>query len=234
MLGADMVKHFTDAELDEIVKKNLILDAVAAQMLIDRGYGEYLGVKLGTVPHFSYERVVGSTSKMRHLITSKTRLLIPEAGAESVTELVKPPFAGSAEVNVIAPGMTKFRNKNGKLVFVWCEPITGDYYTLDPARKTWLENICDETADIPVKCIEEQDIMFRCGELPDGSILAALINLSYDAMTEIPLVCKKAPASVKILAANGEWTEVPVREENGVVYVQQQLLSNLPAVMKLS
>lgn len=234
MLGADMVKHFTDAELDEIVKKNLILDAVAAQMLIDRGYGEYLGVKLGTVPHFSYERVVGSTSKMRHLITSKTRLLIPEACAESVTELVKPPFAGAAEVNVIAPGMTKFRNKNGKLVFVWCEPITGDYYTLDPARKTWLENICDETADIPVKCIEEQDIMFRCGELPDGSILAALINLSYDAMTEIPLVCKKAPASVKILAANGEWTEVPVREENGVVYVQQQLLSNLPAVMKLS
>ena len=203
-------------------------------MLIDRGYGEYLGVKLGTVPHFSFERVVGSSLKMRHLITSRTRLLIPEEGAESVTELIKPPYAGAAEVNVIAPGMTRFRNKNGKLVFVWCEPITSDYYTLDPARKTWLENVCNETADIPVKCTEDQDIMFRCGELSDGSTFAALINLSYDAMKEIPFVFKKAPSSIKVLDFDGQWKDIAFRTENGTVYVQYALLSNLPVVFKIS
>lgn len=234
MLGSDMVKHFTDAELDEIVKKNLILDAVAAQMLIDRGYGEYLGVELGTVPHFSFEREVGNPLKMRHLISQHTRLLIPAEGAEAVTELVKPPYAGAAEISVIAPGMTKYRNKNGKLVFVWCAPIKSDYYNLDPARKLWLEKVCDQTADIPVKCPEDQDIMFRCGELSDGSVLAALINLSYDAIKEIPFVCKKAPASIKILDFDGQWKETAFRTENGVVYVQYSLLSNLPAVFKIS
>ncbi len=233
MLGADMVKHFTDAELDQIVKKNLILDAVSAQMLIDRGYGEYLGVTLGTVPHFSFEREVGSTLRMRHLITPRTRLLIPAEGAENVTELVKPAFAGAAEVKYIAPGMTRFRNENGKLVFVWSEPISANYYTLDPARKLWLEKVCDQTADIPVKCPEDQDIMFRCGELPGGGLLAALINLSYDAMKEIPLICKKTPAAVKVLAADGEWKDAAVRTENGVIYIQEALLPNLPIVFKL-
>lgn len=234
MLGADMVKHFTDAELDEVVKKNLILDSVAAQMLIDRGYGEYLGVELGTVPHFSYEREVARSIKMRHLITAKTCLLIPAEGAEIVTELVKPAPDGSGKVDFIAPGMTKFRNKNNKDVYVWCEPITGNYYTLDPIRKVWLERICDSVADIPVKCTEDQDIMFRCGELADGSILAAVINLSYDAMDEIPFVCKKAPASIKVLEASGEWKETAVRKEGDVICIQEQLCSNLPLVFKLS
>ena len=170
---------------------------------------------------------------MRHLITPRTRLLIPAEGAENVTELVKPAFAGAAEVKYIAPGMTRFRNKNGKLVFVWSEPISANYYTLDPARKLWLEKVCDQTADIPVKCPEDQDIMFRCGELPGGGLLAALINLSYDAMKEIPLICKKTPAAVKVLAADGEWKDAAVRTENGVIYIQEALLPNLPIVFKL-
>lgn len=233
MIGADMVKHFTDAELDEVVKKNLILDAVSAQMLIDRGYGEYLGVTLGKVPHFSYEREVARNLKMRHLITPNTRLLIPAEGAENVTELVKPAADGSGEITFIAPGMTKFRNKNNKDVYVWCEPVTVSIYNLDPIRKLWLERICEEASDIPVKCTEDQDIMFRCGELSDGSLLATLINLSYDAMDEIPLVCRKAPASIKVLEASGEWQEAEYRIENGTIYIQKQLLSNLPLIMKL-
>ena len=75
--------------------------------------------------------------------------------------------------------------------------------------------------------------MFRCGELPDGGLLAALINLSYDAMKEIPLSCKKSPAAVKVLAADGEWKDAVVRTENGVIYVQEALLPNLPIVFKL-
>ena len=234
MLGADMVKHFTDSELDEVVKKNLILDSVAAQMLIDRGYGEYIGVTLDKMPHFSYEREVARNLKMRHLITSQTRLLIPAEGAETVTELCKPASDGSGNVTVIAPGMTKFRNKNNKDVFVWCEPITASYYTLDPIRKLWLEKICEEVSDIPVKCPEDQDIMFRCGELADGSILAALINLNYDAIEEIPFICRKTPSEIKMLAASGNWEDVEYRTENGVIYIQQSLLSNLPVVFKIS
>lgn len=234
MLGADMLKHFTDPEIHDIVKKNLILDATAAQMLIDRGFGEYIGVTLDKMPHFSYERIVGNTLKMTHLITPETRLLVPDKDTETVTELCKPAPDGSGNVNIIAPGMTRYLNKNNKYIYVWSEPIRGDYYTNAPARKLWLEKICNETSDIPVQCTEEQDIMFRCGELADGSILAALINLSYDAMYEIPIVCKKTPAAIKMLTPSGEWQNVEYRNENGRIFIQTTLLSYLPAIFKLN
>jgi hypothetical protein len=171
---------------------------------------------------------------MRHLITPRTRLLIPAEGAESVTELVKPVIIGSTDIKVIAPGMTRYRNKNNKFVYVWSEPIKCNYYTLDPARKSWLEHICSEAADIPLTCSEEQDVLLRCGELADGSLLAAVVNLNYDTMFEIPLVCKKTPAGIQILSPSGIWEDAAYHVENNTIVVEKMLLPNTPAIFKLA
>lgn len=232
MISGDMVKHFTDDELEKIVRKNMFLDSAAAEKFIERGFGEYLGVKLGKCPHFSAEIDRSSGLRMRNLFNGNTKLLIPEPGAEPLSDLVKPDGAG--KMRFIAPGTTGFRNRNGKAVFVWCSVIPSEIYCVDPPRKIWLENIFRRVAEIPVTCPEEQDILLRCGIAADGKLLTVLFDLSYDAMKEIPLVCGKEPVKIQVLSPSGEWRETPFRRENGKIIVETACPPYHPVVMKLS
>jgi hypothetical protein len=44
-----------------------------------------------------------------------------------------------------------------------------------------------------------------CGKLPGGALLAAVIDLCYDELTDIQLFCAKKPRKTEVLTPAGKW-----------------------------
>ena len=66
----------------------------------------------------------------------------------------------------------------------------------------------NEAGELPVYLPSDNELCLRAGRLDDGTLLAAVFNLSYDPEEETVLYLEKEPASIVRLDENGE--EVPV------------------------
>jgi len=110
------------------LSKGLFLDAVAAKILVERGYGKYLGVEVGGS---LMEGVFGDDDGAREVIrppfdiysrgknitapngyangkgADPMKLLVTDPGAEIITEIC------DFQQNVVCPGMVRFENELG-------------------------------------------------------------------------------------------------------------------------
>ena len=232
LLTGAMIKHLTERDLKSVMTKNIFADAGAAEYLIERGYGKQLGVRIEECPHFSSERDLTTGLNMRLLFNPDCRKLVPAKGAEVLSMLNKIPFSGSPDRREIAPGSTLYDHGSGKAA-VWAG--VPDVYTVSPERKRWLLHILKQLAEIPAACLNEQDIMFRCGILPGGALLAAVIDLCYDELTDIRLCCAKKPRKIEVLTPAGKWRMVEFTFENNTLRLEKlKCGAYQPLILKIS
>ena len=227
-----LIRELTDSQLQSLTEKNLFLDALAGEYLADRGFGKLLGTSFSECPHFSFERDAGTDLKMRLSQTPNCRKLTPVPEAEILSRLYVSPFTASPEQTYVAPGSVFYDNGTTRTA-VWAG-TPSFYWTPCPERKLWLLRILNRLADIPAVCLNEQDLMFRCGEFPDGSLLAAIVNLSYDELTGIELSSKTRPDKISSLSPSGQWQEVPFECETGMVRLSNTVCpAYQPLVLKI-
>ena len=168
---------------------------------------------------------------MRLLYSDACRLLKPMPGAKIISTLMKNPFAAKTGRQAIGPGSLIYDNGKTK-VASWAGYI--DEYTVAPFRKEWLAQILPELCDIPAFCLNEQDIMMRCGIMKDNSVLTALFNLSYDPLTDIVLQCKSRPSMALELLPNGSWREMPSTYQDGKLTLPTSICQPYrPIIIKL-
>ncbi|MBQ6472529.1 MAG: hypothetical protein IJJ33_11135 [Victivallales bacterium] len=235
LLTGELLNHFTDEERQAIARRNLLLDASAAESLNAQGLAGLTGVELSECPHFSTERDCESGLALRLLYSPKCRRLTPAPGAKVCSVLQSNPYAGSAvgEQRTVAPGSVLFDNGKTK-VATWAGRI--DWYTVSPERKLWLTRILRELADIPAVCLNEQDLLGRCGRRSDGRLLLALINLNFDALRDIRLSCQERPDEIRRLTPGGEWLPVDFRLEGSTVLLDPGVRcpAYAPLILELS
>ncbi|MBR6373664.1 MAG: hypothetical protein IKS20_10820, partial [Victivallales bacterium] len=213
LLTEELCNELTPQEIKALVTRNLLLDGKAAEMLEQMGHGNTIGVSVSSpCPHFSMEVLDSNGINMRLLYSNECRLLKPLPGAKIISSLIKNPFAANTGKQTIGPGSLIYDNGKTK-VASWAGYI--DVYTVAPYRKEWLAQILPELCDIPAFCLNEQDIMMRCGIMMDNSVLAAIFNLSYDTLTDIALQCKSKPSSALELLPDGSWREMPFTYQDG-------------------
>ena len=86
---------------------------------------------------------------------------------------------------------------------------------------------------LPLYYPEDAELYLRGGYLPNGSMLAAVFNLGFDPLEELPL-CVKAPiASVKILGADGKQRRCSFVTEGKKITVHTPLQPLEPIVLIL-
>lgn len=119
-LTGQAARGLTDERINEILSCGVLLDASAARVLIDLGYGKYLGVDLGKAFHkierpIAGEDIGGGTYISPRLATQHETFyeLRPEEGTQILSRFVDP------ERNPILPAMTGFENCLGGRVCVY-------------------------------------------------------------------------------------------------------------------
>ena len=206
LLTGALIRELNDSQIKAMTGKNLFLDSIAAEYLAGKGYGNLLGVSLSECPHFNSEYDEETHLKVRITPDADCRKLNPVPEAEILSRLYVSPFTGSAERSYVAPGSVFYDNGKTRTA-VWAG-TPNIYFTPSPERKLWLLRILKRLADIPAACLNEQDILFRCGLTNEGSLLAAIVNLNYDELTDIELFCAEKPQKISFLAPDGHWEEI--------------------------
>ena len=230
VLTGELIREIADKDLPQMVRKNLFLDSAAAEYLAEKGFGDKLGVTLEKCPHFSIEHDDVNELNMRLMIDANTWKLNPAPGAKVFSSLWKNRFAAGGRT-LIAPGSVLYE-ADGRKTAVWA--AVPNVYTVSPERKIWLTRILSQLAEIPTTCMNEQDLMFRCGRMKDGALLAAIINLSYDEIPDVELSCAEKPSLIEYLTPGGEWREVNFSQEGGNVRLQDLVCGAFrPLILKI-
>ena len=211
-LSGNHADRFTDEELRCFFQGGLLLDGLAATALVRRGFGELMGVAIGSRKDFFHNTEIhGNTGRIAPYTSQKGGAeLIPSEGSKEVTTLFYEPIRFLDTRTRQGAGMVFFENSLGGRVATIASHTGMPYHTmLLPVRRRFLLEALDFLAGgmMPLVVEEAQDVMARHALLKDGTELFVTINLSSDPLEDLPLRSSRPLSAVRRLDSEGLWNE---------------------------
>ena len=123
------------------------------------------------------------------------------------------------EQELLFPGVTSYQNKLGGTAVVFSGVTNVPFAApaafgfLNETRKAQLVQILKELDCLPIHYPEDAEVFMKAAKTRDGKLFCALLNLSLDAIEELPLATEQPIRSVKRLMPNGSYEAVPFRCE---------------------
>ena len=232
------VRRFDDESIKKFLTGTLILSALAAKQLCERGFSDHVGVTArewqGEV--ITREEVGGVFVGRQYGIKE---LVACRAGVEELSEVFHIDGKDGSRHKLFA-GVTRFENSLGGevIVFSGSPDMPFKYFTafsmLNETRKRQLIEILSRRDHLPVYYPGDVDVYIRAGYLNSGEIMCAVFNTSFDSIDEIALVCKQEVTKIEMLSSDGERIpcEFTVCGEN--ITVNTEALPHTPVILFLS
>ncbi len=226
-------KRFSDGDILSFLRGTLVLSSDAAEELISRGFGEYIGVTLHT-PSVkpSYELISGTHSALQIGL----RELRPTSDSVKALSYAVKEYA-SGEKQSLFPAVTSYKNSLGgvAVTFSGTPDTEFNYYSafsmLNESRKKQFIDFLTEEGHLPVYYPDDTDMYMRAGMLPSGEMMVAVFNISLDELDDIPLVFEREPSSIEMLGADGERIPLTFRCDDGRVVIDKRLAVLEPAIL---
>ena len=240
-LEADIVTDLTDADIDALFASgSVFLDGESAAALVDRGYGDKLGVALTPWEHgrIMDEAFDAESDCMTCTAQKNARFM-------TVTSHDAEPLSYNYDIRdgkftVLAPAVTSLKRDNGKLTVVFCgSPRASFTYTegfafLNETRKKQLSKLLSDSGNLPVYYPGDIEMLMRAGYLNDGRLLVGIWNIGFDPLEELDLVVDKLPTSVKQLMKDGSFANVDFTASGDRITVATRVEPMYPVVLTLA
>lgn len=248
MLWGREVDGFSDDEVRSFLRRGVLLDGEAAELLCRRGWGGLLGVD---VDHPSWrvsgerytEHPLNGGLAGRHArpvhYRLQSRRLAPRGDRVAVLSwLFRTPWITSPDEERMGPGLTLFENELGGRVAVYAatEP---ELFLMNESRKVQLVAVLGALAREPLRVVAHgADVYVRHGAVAaaqGGGELVAVFNLNPDPLPALTLQVAGPPvAAIARLGGDGQWADVPWRREGaGLLVVDVAVETMVPLVLRL-
>lgn len=228
--GGHSVETLDDEQVRRMLAGPVLLDAVAVQCLLRRGYGELLGLKGArrrplAEAAYSYERIDGGRAadygidapRMSAQRCSPWSLeLLPAAGCEARTQVCGPDHRS------LWPGLTLFENALGGRVSCLCWPVDDQrqffmgYF--NAFRRILMQSLLVELApDAPQAFVEESPLHAYFLEDAAGRAVLFAHNTALDSASRVVFRISGRPLDVEALEAldgDGTWRALRPQAED--------------------
>ena len=208
-------RDFTDEELLNMLSGGVVLDAVAAERFIARGFGKYLGVSLrrrnAGEPNASgeiyyYPKGTGSAQQ-------NVREIIPvDESVKTYSDVYH--LRDGKFTDILFPAVTAFKNELGGTAVVFSGESTFEYDIvhafgfLNETRKAQMIQILTDLGALDVYYPEDAEVLMKAAEMRDGRMLCAVLNMTLDTLPDFPLVIRRDVKSITKLCADGSYANV--------------------------
>jgi hypothetical protein len=224
LVSSQTLNAFSDEEVKTLLSGSVILDAVAAKSLIDRGMGEYLGVSSYTMHHydetpFSYEEIPEEDEKVYGV--KNPRLTLQRAFQEICEFTV-----ADGRVKLLSHirrydhqpmlgGVFAFDNDLGGRVLTFAYQL-GDrggeewFYMgfFNPFRRIFMQNLLRYAApEMALACAEEFPFQMHRVAYDGGEYFAAINSTSDSAERVVISVSALPQGKWEVLDDDGNWQE---------------------------
>ena len=229
---------FCDEEIKELLKGTAVLSAKMAIRLINRGFKEYIGVDVkewnGELPNA--EKIYATNRYCDAQFDAHE--LIPLCD-DIVTDSMIYHTVDSENYTPLFPGTTVYKNSLGGTVIVFSgTPVTEMNYSdafsfLNYSRKQQFIKLLTQSGNLPVYYEGTEEMYMKSGRLSNGDTLCAFINIGYDPVYEINVVCDRKVTEVKILDKTGELKPCNFRIQDKKLIVEKSIYTLDPVVLIL-
>lgn len=202
---------FTDDELLEFFKGNVVLDAPAAVRFIARGFGKHLGVDVKPYPANATPasgELLDSVGATKHL--PLIHELVPlSADVKKYSDVYH--LRDGVYKDILFPGVTSYKNELGGTTVVFSGSATFDHSLvqafgwLNESRKAQIVNILNDLGALPIYYPDDAEVLLKAGRTKDGKLLCAAVDMSLDPIEEFPFVTDFEVKSVKRLCPDGSY-----------------------------
>ena len=229
---------FTDDEIKGFLRGTLILSVGAAEKLNKRGFLDYIGVE---VEEWQGAVISGEAIGRIRLPSQfgNKCLKVAKDGVESLSSVVHNNRENDTAEDLF-PGVTRYENPLGgeTVVFSGTPDMPFRYFSafslLNETRKRQFVEILSRRENLPLYYPEDAEVYIRAGRLASGEILAAVFNLSQDALDELPLVFKYEVHRVEMLDERGEREACDFELSDGILYIKKEFAAMEPRVFFIS
>ena len=222
-LEDSIVKDMTDAQIKTVFGGSVFCTSEAAKDLIDRGFGDLLGVDVRVCPDgvitgeafdiFAYK----NCSKQNQLME-----LVPLK--ENVQTLSHCYRRESNGIRLLFPAVTVCERENGNISVTYCGTPRGEFTYLEAfsflneSRKAQFITLLKKASALPVYIESDNELCLRAGYLKDGSLLTATFNIGFDPEERLTFFLEKEPISAKMLLPDGSYRDVTFEEAGESLY----------------
>lgn len=218
-LEGDADRLLTDEELREAFCGNVILASDSAKNIIERGFGESIGISVeewtGDTPSYEKLSVNGNLTavqyKLKEIKIEDTNVEVDSWVIHSVNE---------NECKKLFPGSVMYKNKQGGLSFVYCGTPNAPYHIgtafsfLNSSRKKQLAEVLERAGELPVYYPNDEEIYLRAGKTRDGERFCAIFNIGFDPIEKLELCITDAVCDVQKLMPDGTRRSIGFEKTN--------------------
>lgn len=203
----------TDSQLKEAFKGNVFLASDTAKALINRGFGEYIGVDVrewkGKQP--SKEKLFVNSNTTN--IQVNTQELVP-LSENAVADSMVYHTIDNINIEDLFPGTVIFKNSLSGKVFTFCGTPRANYELsqafayLSYSRKQQLIKMLEQTGEMPLYYPGDEEVYLRAANMENGGLFAAIFNISTDPIEETELVIYQEVKEIKRLLCDGTYENI--------------------------
>ncbi len=212
-LEGSIAKDMTDEQIKALFDGSVFMTAEAASDLIDRGYGDLLGVG---VEKWDGANISGEVYDEPSLTSTKQKNAMKLTVTDGRVEELSHCFhrISGKEREILFPAVTAFEREPGKLSVVYCgtpdaQHTYGEGFAfLNETRKRQFVTLLKRAGALPVWCEGDVELCLRAGYLSDERLLCTVFNLGFDPLETLELHLEKAPECINLLDKNGG--EIPL------------------------
>ncbi len=237
-MTADTVDALSDDDLKLVLSGKALVDGGAALKLAERGFAKYLGVDPKAESFKTEgETLIGTPYKCPLQKTGCPYLTNLNPKAVPLSEVRTSPYRYAATTEYVMPGAVYFENELGGKVITTAlsvHSVPTDF--IGHHRKAWAVALVKklDPAALPLYANALQHVYFRCGERPDGNLLAGFYNLSFDPLADISLTSLYPIKKVELLQGDGSWKEVSFKQNADIVTIDKDVACQEFVILKLT
>ncbi len=230
MLVGDDIYLASDSEIDSILEKGAVMDLRAAECLLERGYGERIGIsainKIETVFSGEWFTDDALNGEFRGVANSDYfySTLIDEETAKEITYLDGARILSyyiNHRKEKVCDGVAAYENKNGErfIILPYVDTDFTYFTTVNHKRRRQLINAFEWIAkkELPVAC-ENEKMCVNINKFPNKNVIT-VFNLSSDDQKSVRLKYKPI-GKLKVLTKKGKIKRVPSKYENGILTIK--------------
>lgn len=214
---ADIV--MTDEQLLEALSGPVMIASNSARRLIDRGFGEYLGVDVQEITGSSPSGDILSVNGKNTSVQQQCKKLVPLSD-DVIEDSVVVHVDSTLGKKKLFPGTTVYKNKLGGTAIVFSgTPEAKFHYSqfafLNASRKQQLARLMDQVGELPVYYPHDEEVYLKVADMPGGGYFCALFNIGLDPIEEVELMCREPVSQVEMLMPDGSRKPLDFSYENG-------------------
>ena len=230
----------TDEEIRAAFDGSVFVTGQVASDLIDRGFGELLGVSVKNWEGLAAKGEFFEFDPSATCTAQKDRKMIEVKDSRvEVLSWSYRPIDG--EKKKLSPAVTLLDRGEGKITVVYAGTPDAEhnymegFSFLNESRKRQFVEILSRAGALPIYYEGDEEVLLRAGRIKDGRLLAAFINLGYDPLEELDIVTEFTPTEISYLDSDGNEVKLDfVLDEGGKVKIKTELSPMYPLVLLLS